>query len=509
MPDFVWPKDLDDARRLLSLVGSFWGETYAGNDLVASLLHAKAQQQAQAQSDLYELTAAFSRFRVPIFHREEWSMLVLRESERNTSQLTKFDGTANFDGTVQFDTPYTSDTHTWLAPSGLVTCPVVSDKITGPTTTYVQDVDFSFEAKNGIISFRDNPFQREDMPIAEVLDSGIIVDRTMTLWIYGGTYDWDTVYRQYGYVLGTVMQSSRPYKELVNAIYDGIIDGTNTRSLSSFMSAVCDVPLAKTTETITQIHRDAEGLWIVSDVNAYHYATQANAIVTVGQVVQEDDALVDALRFYDLNRGEVPSSVVSLALGQGTLSSAFLRELVFENKTVPLQIEENVDGYTKVSFEISGWPSDVEKFWDSVHSDGVAKDDTLAMRLDTRINKSGQPNARYLPATINPLKFLAENIYRGNAFMITVRPEAFGSQSLGLHAARFLRKLVPPQTAYFLLATFGFDEKVTMDSPGSEAEPGYEEEIGFLLGNQIDENILPIDYSTENVRIYQINGYCA
>jgi len=507
MPDYTWPSDLDDARKLLGVVGSFWAETYAGNDLVASLLHAKAQHQAQAQLDLLDLVASMCRFTVPVFHKENWSLLQLKASELNSPNLPKFDGTYNWDGQIKFDTPADSVLFAWPAPAGLVDAKVVLNQITDASLTCVKGTDF-FVAP-GAVWFRDNPFLNASVRVTDVYEDGVVVDRVAHVWVYRGEYDWATIYKQFGYVLGMKLTSSRQYRQIVNAAYDGLVEGTTARCLEDFMSAVCDVPLALGDETVRYVLSDGRKKWVITDENAYGFSPGATVIVTPGQAVKAGDPLTDALRFYDTNRGVVPDAVRALTVGRGYLSAAFFRELTFENLTVPLVVTEGVDGYTKVEFQVSGWPADVEKFWDDVHATGVAANDTLAMRLDTRTNKTGQPTAIALPAAVNPLEFLCENVLRGNFFFIVVKPEGFGPEGVGLPAARILRRLVPPQTGCVILVQLEYDgDIVTMDDSGDETKPGYEEDVDVFLGNTIEETIDPADYVTEDVRVFQINGYC-
>lgn len=76
---------------------------------------------------------------------------------------------------------------------------------------------------------------------------------------------------------------------------------------------------------------------------------------------------------------------------------------------------------------------------------------TLARLLDTRRQPDGEPTAANLPATINPLKFLVENVLRNNAFCVTITVAALGQNHLGLYNIRHLKRLIPPQTLMFLV----------------------------------------------------------
>lgn len=508
MPELPWPTELDDADRLLDVVGSFWADTYAGNKLVSDLLYAKAQKQKQAHLDLLELVASISRFTVPVYHNETWTPLTLLESELNAPNVPTFDGTYPFNGTINFDTPVAGALYAWPAPGGLVSAQVIVDRISSATATYTAGTDVFVQ--NGGVWFRENPFTSPLLSPVEVFEDGAIVDRSVTLWIYRGEFDQQHIYNQFGYVLGLKLESSEAYRNYVNAVYDGLVEGTSARCVEELMSAVCDVPLARETETVEHILTDTDQRWVVTDKNAYGFSLEANVIVAVGDVLSAGDPMTDALRFYDFGRGEVPDDLTALALGRGLLSGAFFRELTFENEAKTLVVEEDVDGYTRVEFEIHGWPSDVEKFWDDVHAAGVAADATLAMRLDTRTNKVGQPTAIALPTTVNPLEFLIANVLRGNAFAIVVRPEAFGPHAVGLHAARALRKLVPPQTLCLLVVRWEYsDDVVTMDGPGDEETAGFSEELDTFDADLVEESLLPADYVSEDVRFYQVEGYCS
>lgn len=507
MPDFTWPTELDDSRRLIEVVGSFWAQTYGGNSLVESLLHAKAQEHAQAHDDLLELVAAMSRFKLPVFHTENWSLLAIRESDLNQANLPLFDGTYRFDGQIAYDVPAVTPLFAWAVPPGLVTADVISEQITDSARTHVRGVDFYVDA--GAVWFRENPFSSPTARIDDVYVGGEVTDRVTALWIYRGKYDWGTIRTQFGYILNADFPSSENYKALVNATFDGLVEGTTARCVEDLLSAACDVPLAKGTETVKYVVPGGDKTWVITDLNAYGFSPDAVVTVSAGDVVHAGDSLTDAMVFYEFTDGTVPDEVRAMTVGRGTLAAGYFQELTFENTTVPLVVEEEVDGYTKVSFEISGWPADVEKFWDDVHAKGVESNDTLAMRLDRRTTKTGQPTAVALPLTVNPLELLIGAVFRGNLFAVKVRPAAFGPDALGLHAARMLRKLVPPQTAYLVIVQVDYeDERVVMDGPGTDAAPGYEEDVDVYLGNTIEETILPADYVTEGVRVYQIEGHC-
>lgn len=88
------------------------------------------------------------------------------------------------------------------------------------------------------------------------------------------------------------------------------------------------------------------------------------------------------------------------------------------------------------------------------------KSGTLAHLLDKRAQPDGEPSAKDLPATINPLKFLIENTLRNNAFCVTIRISALGQNRLGMYNIRHIRQLLPPQTLMFLVCQLDVSKTV-------------------------------------------------
>jgi hypothetical protein len=162
---FTWPTELDDAKRLLGLVGSFWADSYLGNDLVESLLHAKAQTHAQLHLDLTELLAATSRLKVPVFHREDWTLLLLRESDRNSAALAKYDGTYTYDGGLRYDGPVAVDLFAYPLPAGTAAARTITNAIAGPTLAYTEGVDYF--VRDGAVWFRTDPLADPRVPVVE------------------------------------------------------------------------------------------------------------------------------------------------------------------------------------------------------------------------------------------------------------------------------------------------------------------------------------------------------
>lgn len=505
---YTFPTELDDSQRLLAIVGSFWADTYQGNQLVESALHARAQLSAQAHANFLDLLASVSRFKVPVFHRQNWTAITLRESDLRQDNLAKFDGEFTFSSGLSFDVPPNTPFFVWALTDPPEDVRIICDSIIRQTVAYVAGLDFFL--RDGQLWLRANPFDNPLVIPTEVFTDDVVTDRECILWLYRGDWDWDSIFEQFGYAIDVRLKSSVRYRELVNAIYDGFTEGTGGRCVEEAMQAICDVPLAAGTETVEHIIKDRRHLWVITDTGAYRYGLNATPIVAVGDQVSAGQPLVDALQFFELNRGQRSEMLRALAISSnGLLATGYHHDLVFENKLVPLVVDSSGE-YTRISFEIGGMPFDVEKFWDDVHAAGVAAGQTLAMLMAGKPAdpQYAQVGALSLPATINPLQFLTTNVLRNNLYVILVKPTGFGPDALGLTNARHLRKLIPPHTAAIILAELAVPaDQVIMDGPGSETAPGYEERVTSFQGSAIAEAIGP-DMVRERVKIVVIGGQC-
>jgi hypothetical protein len=518
MATYTYPQnDFDDPDKLLGLLGSFWATTYRGNGLLEDLASSAAQMAQQTHLQLLELVASASRFNVPVFHQDNWYPLTVLESEINTDEglITKYttpsalvyDTTAMLDyGELQSQSFYSVS-----RPENLHDVKMIFDRIAAPVAEWVAGIDYWLQ--DTVIAFRENPFDNEAVSKLDVLDStGVIVDRQLTLWLYRGKWDWKTVYEQFGYALRLQLESSEGYKEVINAIFDAFVEGTSSRTQQLALASVFGVPVVREpSEIVEVVVSDADKLNVITDKHVYQFPLGTTTLVAAGDVVVAGDPLTDLLQTFELNRGSelAPSDISALTVGSGILAWGFWGDITFANETVSTVVQEDVDGYTKISWELGGFPFDIVKFWDEVHAAGVAVDNTLAMLLDVRPDPVGQPTAASLPTTVNPVQFLTDNLLRNNAYIVKVKPGSQLAGRLAFVPVDQLRKIQPPHTVMLLIVELDYaDSPVIMEGPGTEAAPGYEEELTGFPAMTIAESMDPATYVVENIAIKSIGGRC-
>lgn len=509
--------DFDRPEQLLNLLGSFWATTYSGNDLLLSLADAAGKESHQTYRQFLELLASISRFSVPIFHQDNWYAVTFKASDVYTEAAgQKRYAVDSKELYAVADSVYGQNqglmSYSVAAPSNLKNVKAIFNRITDPSVVLLQGVDFTL-SDYGRLTFSTNPFSNPLIPVAEQLDeNGNIVDTQMTLWLYRGEWDWQTVYKQFGYAVRLHMESSEGYKQLVNAVLDALVEGTSQRSQQLALSAIFGVPLViESTETVEAIETDARCLHVITDWHVYSYPKSSTAVVAVGDNVKAGQCLTDTLSIYEFNRGQtIPTNVIpSLALDRTIFGRQLWGDLVFENKDVPVVVTANDDGYSELRWDVIGFPGDVEEFWSSVHSTGVAANKTLAMCLDVRETPDGQPGAASLPETINPVQFLFDNILRSNVVVVQLKVSAERSQRLAFIPAEQLRRIQPPHTLMLFLMELAYsDSSVTMAGPGTEETAGYAENVSNFACMVTTETIEPLAFIAERVKSSIIGGRC-
>lgn len=455
MPDTFPANDLQRPERLHALLGSFWLDQYAGQAQIRAFCEAAGEALQQTWQNVRELEQLAGRETCPIWHTDRWLKVTLLESELGSQPMTFGDGHAfgiyTAGGQPLFGSGDVS--HYAFTSPDIVSVQIITNRITDPSRTLLNGIDFRLE--HGLLVFRENPFDSaEEFQVQTVFTDGAAADRELTLWLWRSQQDWTYLQDHWAYLLGLDLPSVPAAREVFNAEYDAITGGTALEQIARLLQAATGIPLALSDEIVEDITLDSDGLLIITDRRIYRYAADATALVAIGDAVVAGQALVDTLQIYQLNQGVLPTDVRAIAAGPGLLGPGYLGELVFHNEDTALIVESDLEGNTRVSFALSGFPLDVEAFWDAVHAQGLARGQTLAWLLDTRAGTpTSEPTAESLPATINPAQFLVENVLRNNALLVTVNATALGVSALGTQWLRRLRYLVPAQSLLLTILT--------------------------------------------------------
>jgi len=517
---FQYPsRDLDRSAKLITFLGSHWAGTYEGTQEAEDFTYSRAQLEAQTEQQRDDAQAAVSRFEVPVNQTDIWFNLVLQESEMNGEavDLNRYGAGfvyGNQPGTgeqYQYGIPHGIGLYSFVLPEGLRVAPLICNRITEPSVTLVEGLDYYLDTEAGVLHFRENPFDNELIATRDIFTGADLTDREVSLWLFRGQFDLDYIFQHFGYVLGIDLPGTLSYKNLINAIWDGMVEGGDYDSVNGAVAAIADAPVVlEASETVEAIFTDSTHLVVATDQHVYRYNSSASVSVAVGDTVRAGDQLSNAYVIHEFQRGTVDSALTALTLDRNYLIEGYLGGLTFRNADVPLVVDTS-GVFTKISFELGGWPGDVVQFFDDLHARGISEGETLAHLLDQRDNAVGEPGASNLPATINPLVFLAENVLRNNVFAIQWRPTSFGPNALGIDRARELRGIIPPHTGMIFTVELAMDrDVVTMEEAGDETAPGYEESLAsYQAGEPEGDSLPPATFVVESEPVAKhIEGLC-
>lgn len=445
----------DQGAALFDQLGSFWTNYYSGSAFIQDYLRAHKETELQTLQDLYELVDSVSRVECPIFHRERWLPLHLVASEQLEDERLTY-GSAESLGTSAATT-LSNRTFDWELPTDVVDIPFIVNVITDSEIVWTKNVDFFLDTDRNAIRFLTNPFvDSRFRPEPVYDDTNVAVDQELTVWAGQADLDKGYLAEQFGYIIRLAMDSSEPYQDLLNALWDADLKGTAREQLDQILQAICDAPITKTDGEVVQVvATELDRQTIVTDQNVYFAGSDATVLVVAGDELLAGDPLTDAFEVIELSQGTPDASVLSsLTLPTTYLMGAYTGGLTFNNEEVPLVVT-TVSTRTKVTFDIDGAGPDVTLFWNTVHANGIADGaETLAQLLDTRPEElqTNDPDANSLPTYINPLDFLISNILRYGTTVVNINSAAFGSKALGADLLdRVLRTLTPPQGAVLVV----------------------------------------------------------
>lgn len=447
MPTEVSWANTTDYAGLLDRLGTHWSAYFDDNGAVEQLLKAAQELDRQTCVSYDETARLLSRFTAPVYRVENWYAFTVSQLAMNTRQIAYGGGQSYGSGFV-YGAATTGNRYHVAIPADLADVPIIANGIRNPSRVLFRGIDF--EIADGYLVLRTNPFADAAFAKEEIFKDGVVADMTTTLWFFKSTWDRDYLYTHFGYALDLDLASSSAYRDLINVISDACVQGTNRLHIQRFFSALTGIPLCVSDgEVVELVQTDRNYVNVITDAAVYRFPAGSTPTVAVGDVLSAGQSMVDRLVFYDLAGGTVPAAVASLTMSPGYIPGDYVEGITFHNKDVAIQTE-TVDGKTKVTFDVGGFPTDVDAFWQTVHDKGVASGQTLANLLDIRANPTTEPTAVNLPATINPLAFLVENLLRYNLLVVHVRAGQLNG-GIGLEHGNLLTRILPPWFAVITL----------------------------------------------------------
>lgn len=483
-----FPSQLDDKESLLRLTGGFWSDTYQGQELLGTALLARASLTKQTFERLQEAIDCRSRLDIPLYRKEYWRAVVLKKSVVEDFP-NLYGENVNYGEGAVYGKRSASLPFVYPVDAELDDCRLISNRLTEASINLISGLDFIIDKNYKLLRLKENPFNNPGFQ-KQTFEDG---EEEVTLWFYKPSIDREYVYQHFGYVINLWAVTSQAYKDLVNNVYDCLVDGTSSGKVLDAITSITGIPLAKGNETVQEIYRDKHHNLVITDKNFYKLAAKSEVLVDEGDKLTIDQPLSDGLEYYEFNRGQTPPSIEGVSLLKEMLPGNYMGEIGFKNENLATTVTSDLNGKTVITFPLGGHPFDVEAFWNEVHRRGTASGSTLANLLDSRAVKTGEPTATNLPTEINPMRFLVENIFRYGAFVVKIKASAVDQSAVGLDKISYVKRLLPPHSVMILIITASevASEIVTEADSGSPDS--------FRCANTLSEDL-------ENTSLQSVTG---
>lgn len=472
---------LSNGDTVFKWLGSFWKILFQDDLLIRRYTGGQGLLSSQLYLDFLETLNLYDRNTVPVFHRERWRMLVLKESQRNTGDAASLQLGGTYTPVVgpQSELPFQLGTTYLIGGSvvweGATTYPLgdpsiagiataVTDDIVKPTKVLMRDVDFRIDQNTIIFLNNNDPFSL-GFPVRSVVADDGTQDREVAIWVVDALFDKDYVYNFIGYVLQMRDKSSDFYAKYLNALWDMYNSGTSLAMFQSGIAAILDEPsVLEDAETIVTILY-GDNIQVITDKNVYklHSTSSLHPKLQVGSVLQKGDLLSDTIRIYNNIDPSRLSAGNDAARLQDDINALFLTPGFFRTKLryglgLSWQLEDityhgnDANGNPKLSFTVYGDDADIQAFWQDFwqycelnHIDGKACFD-------------GHLHARLLPVdgavwgSVSPLEYFLYQFLKANMLFIAVDSAKLslrGRQSMYLLGA--LRQVIPAHVCFLVV----------------------------------------------------------
>jgi len=481
---FKYPStDLDVAEKVVALTGGYWTEIYEGRDQIQDLVGARTTLWKDALNVWKEAELSKSRLAISSFKSKSWMYYPILKSE-GIANRGFYEGGASYGAsTITYGEAIG---FSWKLPAGVASVSQIYNRISYPSASLFEGVDFSLNTSTNRLVFNSDPFLNINFASRDKLNSSGAQDRELAMWMHLPKMDQKSVQQIYGLPIGIDGRSGEAYKGLVNAVYDCLILGMSSGRLSRLLGHALEVPIASSTEIVETINSSVRKV-VVTNKKVYFISPKADPAVSAGDTVSEGQSLSNALVIRELRRGSDLLDVKAITLGKGFTNNQFSYDLTFINENLPVDVSDN-EGVTDLKFKVSGHPFDVDRFWELVHSNGVRQGKTIAMGLDLRADKVGSPYKESLPSVINPLQFLIDEMIPGGLTLVTIKSEAVPS---GIPRLDVVPDLISLGNGVFFIfeAPLAIDSAFIVQSSNEDKYTGAEtlEEYGasYLLSSAV------------------------
>lgn len=263
------------ATTLVKGLSSFWLRLFRDKASLDDMYRATEHQLGQAYFDVLEAVLARSLEQAPLFHREYWKLIELREDRLRT----------------------VVGGYEYVLDEDVAQVNFLFDQVLSPAVVLEHGRDYvvSRRTDETVLQFTLSPFEL-GFPCTTLSTTNGNV-RQVAMWAPDALIDRRTLADNFGYLVGNEQPSTESYRQLLQGMYRFYVCGPTLANVESALNLAAGFPVVGSdTEIITAL----EDTLVVTDKSVYEIPSGSRkSTLELGQTLYAFDALTDAFRVVD------------------------------------------------------------------------------------------------------------------------------------------------------------------------------------------------------------------
>lgn len=462
------PDQLTD-KQLKEFLGTFF-EQNLPQEFIDAILSGKLHLSEEILDDLLKVKESVNWEQADAPDTASVYPLIIRRQDRQKlpaylfgDQIYFGDQTRHFGGEADHFFSYP-------IPENLAGFSIITDAIKSPKKSWTNGSSVILDSKNRQLVFFEDPLSQGE---AE-----------RVLWLHDSEfYKTQKQSSLQALVPVNLKESPRPAAKPTTALLRSFINDITENQLYEIFSYFTGIPFSKNHEIIEEINQTPDGTVIVTKTESYTVPTNSRQLAA-GNFVNAGQFLNRVLKqIIFANNNVIPEDDFDcLTLSEEELADDIGGEITLQNKNVPCQVEDVVDGIPKIKFQVGGWPHVIENFFNKIHELGVMSGLPIAALLDTRANPTGYPTKEQIRDQINPLLFYLNNLLAQTTQIYQLNVADFKKLPGAEAVLNAINKATPPHGKLILVIKMPeHQETAEMSGAGTDNSTGFSENYEIFI----------------------------
>lgn len=345
----------------------------------------------------------------------------------------------------------------------------ITNGLLAPSVTLVKGVDFV--TNDGIITFRTDPFLNPLITKRLVFSEGVGEEEEIVLWAINARSDNGEFEDQFGFASKGINSKSPNYFEITRSALRAMSGGPSMSLIDHFVASLIGLPcVMENEETVLSISSFRNLQIVATDLNIYkiHSTLEIRDEVVIGATLERGHPLTKGSQIFDSRQNPSWWSVLDgLVLSEVFFNQNFSAAIGFPNKNCVVELSDpeqslNQEEWRSAKFFISGRQSDVDLFWKSSREFGLQSGIPSGNAIYRYLKIVDENDALDFTRTaiINPLAFIAENVFNSGAIIVKIQSSSLFSLEDFFRGSEILKDLIPPHLGLIIIIDVLANEEV-------------------------------------------------